>query len=144
MKKVAIAFTGAFLLAWAGTAYAEDYDVGTLRAIGQGRAVYLQNCAACHGPLAQGNDGVSTGTDGLTCAPTDLTTIRARDGRFDPLHVRVHIEGQPWGKCRPGMPCWQQAFRHTSGGDAYSMMQIHRLVKYLAWVQQEPRAAVPQ
>lgn len=137
MKTGAIVMAGAFLAVSAGQALGQDYDTKTLRAIGQGRALYLQHCAACHGPLGHGNAALTLGTDGKTCAPSDLTTITARDGRYDALHVANHIQGRSWGKCPPGMPCWQQVFKKTQMGDFYSYMQIHKLVRYLAWVQQE-------
>jgi hypothetical protein len=136
MKKLAVALAGAFVLASAAAAYAQDYDTRTLRAIGQGRALYLQNCAACHGPLAHGLEGVPVGTDGLTCAPPDLSKIAERDGRFSALHVRVHIDGQPAGPCPPGMPCWKQVFRARGAGDeGHAMRETYKLVKYLQWLQ---------
>lgn len=142
MKKVAFALASVFILASVGAAFAQEYDTRTLRAIGEGRALYVQRCAACHGPLAQGLSNVPTGTDGITCSAPDLTKIKDRDGRFDRLHVRVHIEGQASGKCAPGMPCWQQVLRQSVGGDAYAFMQTYRLVKYVEWLQEHEQQAV--
>jgi hypothetical protein len=135
MRMRAVGIAGVLVFAGAALAQAQSYDVRTLRAIGQGRALYLQNCAACHGALAGGNTNVPVGTDGVTCAPPDLTSIAARDGGFSPLHVKVHIEGQPSGKCQPGMPCWQQVFR-ANHDDAHALMQVYKLVKYLEWLQE--------
>lgn len=142
MKKVAFALASVFLFAAAGAAFSQDYDTRTLRAIGEGRALYVQHCAACHGPRAQGLQNVPTGTDGITCSAPDLTKLKDRDGGFDRLHVRVRIEGQASGKCAPGMPCWQQVFRQSTGGDAYAFMQTYRLLKYVEWLQEHEQEAV--
>ncbi len=137
MKRLAVGVATGLLLSWTAAAFAQGYDTRALRTIGQGRALFVQRCTACHGPLAHGLEGVPTGRDGITVSPPDLTRIGTRDGRFDRLHVRVHIEGQASGRCPDGMPCWQQVLRHGPGGDAVAMMQTHKLVRYLEWAQQQ-------
>jgi mono/diheme cytochrome c family protein len=142
MKTSVIALTGVVLAVSAARAFPGEYDANTLRAIGQGRALYLQHCASCHGPAAKGNSQMTFGTDGRTVSPLDLTKISARDGRFDAAHVRSHIEGRSWGKCAAGMPCWQQVLRAsqqefgaTGQGDAHAFLQMWKLTKYVEFLQ---------
>jgi mono/diheme cytochrome c family protein len=130
MKRTVVLVTGAALLCAAASRGA---DTQTLRAIGQGKAVYLTHCAPCHGADSA---GASLGTNGVSSAIPDLTRIEERDGRFDPIHVAVHIEGRPSGKCTASMPCWQQRFTRVNGQDrACTFMEIYKLTKYLEFVQ---------
>jgi len=122
-RTVIFAATGA--LACAALAFGGEGR--NLRAIGEGRALYLTHCASCH-------DADATGVPELG-AP-DLTRIEERDGSFRPVHVRVHIEGKQYGKSTKGMPCWQQRLdAEHSLGRAYTFLEIYKLVKYLDFVQ---------
>ena len=141
MKSFVIVLAGA-ALAVSAQAFAEDFDTNTLRAIGQGRALYLQHCASCHGTAAKGNAEMAFGTNGQTVTPPDLTALASRDGHFDGAHIRSHIQGRTWGKCGVGMPCWQQVFRAaqqsfgaTGQGDAHTFLQMWKLTKYVEFVQ---------
>jgi len=134
MKSFVIVLAGA-ALAVSAQAFAEDFDTNTLRAIGQGRALYLQHCASCHGPAARGNAEMTFGTNGRTVTPPDLTALASRDGQVSATHIRVHIQGRAWGKCTTGMPCWQQVFATSGKGDAYSFLQMWKLAKYVQFVQ---------
>ena len=130
MKRTVVLVAGAALLC--ATA-ARGADTNTLRAIGQGKAIYLTHCAACHGADSSGG---SHGTNGHSTVVPDLTVLEQRDGRFDPVHVAVHIEGQPSGKCTSAMPCWQQRLNRINNGDrACTFLQIYKLAKYLEFVQ---------
>jgi len=109
-------------------------DVKELRAIGQGRALYLMYCASCHGTDAR---GALTGTNHLSTP--DLTAIGARDGRFVPAHVSMHIDGRmDAGATESDMPCWGAAFsaRSTHRDEARAALKIWTLTKYVAFVQQ--------
>ena len=56
-----------------------------------GRAVYLDNCAACHGAEAQGDGPMARD---LSTAPPDLTMISARNGGTFPRdQVMSTIDG---------------------------------------------------
>jgi mono/diheme cytochrome c family protein len=130
MKRTVVLVAGAALLC--ATA-ARGADTNTLRAIGQGKAIYLTHCAPCHGA---DSSGTSLGTNGLDTAGPDLTILEKRDGRLDPVHVAVHIEGQPSGACTAAMPCWQQRFNRMNNGDrALTFLQIYKLAKYVEFVQ---------
>ena len=71
-----------------------------------GRAVYVQNCAACHGPRGRG-DGPAAKV--LETPPADLTRIAARrNGVWPMLEVMSIIDGYNKGtNPRPGMPAFE-------------------------------------
>jgi mono/diheme cytochrome c family protein len=133
MKRLIVVLAGAALLA--APAFAQDNN--TLKAIGQGRAVYLVHCASCHGADAK---GTPAGTNGG--AAPDLTLIAARDGAFGPLHVSNHIAGRHDGVTSgKTMPCWRYHFQDSwPGGEGASAMRVYTLAKYLAFVQEQPQA----
>ena len=133
MRMLIVVLSGAALLA----APAVAQDTGTLKAIGQGRAVYLVHCAGCHGADAK---GTTTGTNG---GVPDLTLIAMRDGGFRPLHVATHVTGRRDGmKSEKAMPCWGGAFKDSwPQGEGAASLQAFRLTKYLAFVQEQ---ALPQ
>lgn len=129
MKKLIVVLAGAALLA--APAMAQDND--TLKAIGQGRAVYLTNCAGCHGADAK---GTTAGTNG---GIPDLTLIASRDGTFRAVHVANEITGRRDG-LKPGtpMPCWGNAFKHRwPKGEGWAAVQVYKLTKYLEWAQEQ-------
>jgi mono/diheme cytochrome c family protein len=132
MKQLIVVLAGAALLA----APAAAQDTNTLKAIGQGRAIYLTHCAGCHGADVK---GTTTGTNG---GIPDLTLIAARDGGFRPLHVASHVMGRRDGmKNEKTMPCWGGAFKDRwPGGEGAAALQGWKLAKYLAFVQEQPRA----
>lgn len=125
---VALASLGALLPADGSIAG----DKNRLRAIGQGRALFLVHCASCHGEDAR---GAATGADGE--AP-DLTRIEARDGTFDPVHVAKHVDGRRLGGAAPHrMPRWGVLFaRSWPRGDAWAAAQVWKLTRYLDFVQE--------
>jgi mono/diheme cytochrome c family protein len=131
MNRLFVFVAAAGLLA-AGTARAQD--VKKLRAIGQGRALYLVYCASCHGTDAR---GALTGTNHLSTP--DLTPIGTRDGRFVPAHVSMHIDGRMDASASESdMPCWGAAFsrRGVVRDDGRAAARVWTLTKYVAFVQQ--------
>ena len=99
-------------------------DTNRLRAIGEGRALYLAHCASCHGADAKGSSA------------TDLTGIGARDGSFSALHVANHITGRRDGLDNGTMPCWGRVHvRRWPGGEGPALLQTWKLAKYLEFVQ---------
>jgi mono/diheme cytochrome c family protein len=130
MKRLIVVVAEATLLA----APAAAQDTATLKAIGQGRALYLSNCAGCHGADVK---GTTTGTNG---GIPDLTGIAARDGGFKALHVVNHIAGRRDGmKSEKAMPCWGGLLRsHWPGGEGAAALAEWKLAKYLAFVQEQP------
>ncbi|MEQ8895499.1 MAG: c-type cytochrome [Roseovarius sp.] len=56
-----------------------------------GRALFAENCAACHGPTAKGNGPLSTG---LGTPAADLTRIAARrNGVWPRLEIMSIVDG---------------------------------------------------
>ena len=57
----------------------------------EGRALFTENCAMCHGPAGRGDGELAAGLDPV---PPDLTTIAARnEGAFPRAHVLSVIDG---------------------------------------------------
>lgn len=116
-----VLLVGAALLVAAAAGAGEKSD---LRAIGEGRALYLTNCAGCHGSDATGLVG------------RDLTGTARRDGGFDRLHVANHILGRRDGLASPRMPAWRVSFeRSWPQGESATMLNACKLVRYLEFVQ---------
>jgi mono/diheme cytochrome c family protein len=129
MTNAPLALVAVAALAVPFPASAGDRD--QLRAIGQGRALYLAHCASCHGPAGRGAEGVP-----------DLTRIEARDGAFDPVHVAKHVDGRRLGRASSRMPRWGEHFaRRWPYGEAWSAAQVWTLTRYLDFVQ-EPSPAL--
>jgi mono/diheme cytochrome c family protein len=120
---LALAFLGALL----PPAAAADGDTNRLRAIGQGRALFLTHCVACHGLDGRG------GTGGA-----DLSRIEARDGAFDPVHVAKHVDGRRVDGARPRrMPFWGDRFaRSWPRGEAWAAAQVWKITRYLDFIQE--------
>jgi mono/diheme cytochrome c family protein len=98
-----------------------------LRAIGEGRAVYVTNCAACHGADARGG-----------IAP-DPTAIRTRDGAFSVRHVTAHVTGRRDG-FHGTMPSWDRVLvDRWPGGQGPALLQTWKLAKYIEFVQAPAR-----
>jgi mono/diheme cytochrome c family protein len=130
MKAAPLALASLVALLPAGTATAGDKN--RLRAIGQGRALFLVHCASCHGADAR---GAAVGTDG---GAPDLTRIEARDGAFEPVHVAKHVDGRRIDGVRPHrMPLWGDLFaRSWPRGEAWAAAQVWKLTRYLDFVQE--------
>jgi len=121
MRNECVALAGAALLV--ATVAGADSNAD-LRAIGEGRALYLTHCASCHG-----NDGA-----GLT--GPGLTGIAQRDGTFSRLHVANHVHGRRDGLASPTMPAWGAVFSHRwPKGEGASGMKTAKLVRYLEFLQ---------
>lgn len=135
MRHIILMVMGAALCA-APVAKADE-DTATLRTIGMGRALYVTNCAQCHGADARGATLAEPHGGQATSAP-DLTAIALRDGRFDAVHVAYQIKGRAPVDCTSGMPCWRYLSGHPRG-QGYADLQTWKVVKYLESVQQTPR-----
>jgi mono/diheme cytochrome c family protein len=123
MRGKIVVLAGAALL-MATVSGADDTNANRLRAIGEGRALYLANCASCHGAYARG-----------ATAP-DLTASGARDGSFSALHVVNHIAGRRDGFDNGTMPSWGRVYaRRWPGGEGPALLQTWKLAKYLEFVQ---------
>jgi len=106
----------------------QAYGPNDLRAIGQGRGLYLRHCAACHGTEARG-----AGPRAAECprAVPDLTAIASRGGGFKRLHVQAQIRHSAGG----GMPSWGLALagsgpRRSEGAAARDIWLLTRYLEY--------------
>jgi mono/diheme cytochrome c family protein len=124
--KAMILGTAAILVA----ASAQAHRPEDLKAIGQGRGVYLRNCAACHGADARG-----AGPRASECARAvpDLTAIASRDGGFRSLHVQAEIRHSAGG----GMPSWERVLASPGfvRGEAAATRDVWLLTRYLEYAQ---------
>ena len=133
LKVVAV---GLALLGLGALGFADEFTASQLRAIGEGRGLYLQNCVACHGVAARGV------AENPTPAPgPDLTIIVVRDGAFDRTHVMNHVVfgDQPLYAPRPEagrMPAWGRVIHdRNAGNDAQAACDMLKLVNYLEFIQ---------
>lgn len=124
-----VAATALFLF---GTAAGQN---GPQRRFSEGRKLFIQYCAPCHGRDAKGGGPVAPT---LKVAPPDLTAIQVKGERFPAGRITDLIEGE---KVIPAhgnrtMPVWGKIFREERG---YSQAQedILALVKYLQSIQNE-------
>jgi mono/diheme cytochrome c family protein len=137
MRRRVVVVTAAALLAAGAAAVADGRDSKALKAIGEGRAVYLTHCTGCHGPEARGGTIGTTGS-----LVPDLTLIAARDGSFDAGRVALRVDGRQLGP-RGEMPCWGKAFTgEWPRGEAYAATRILAVTRYLDFIQ-EPQNAPP-
>jgi hypothetical protein len=102
-----------------------------LQTVGKGHALYIANCMPCHGPDARG-----TGHLAATFKKPlpDLTRIAERDGRFEPVHVIVHIAGERAGDADREMIRFQRAFL-DHGSNASAAVNVYCLMRYLEFIQ---------
>jgi mono/diheme cytochrome c family protein len=108
-------------------------------AMAQGRVLYLENCAACHGTHGAGDGAVAKV---LTVRVPDLRRISALSGgRFPEDWVRSVVDGreQILSHGDRAMPVWGSEFWLEEGGDeaaeAATRARIRELVDYLASIQ---------
>lgn len=138
-RKLIVGAAIASVLAAAALARSDErsFDKKTLKAAGQGRALYLTHCAGCHGTDAHGG---FTGTN--HAAAPDLTLIAVRDGGFDRRHVAQQIDGRVAPQA--GMPCWGNFFAGSSGdgtrNEGWAATRVYVLTSYLDVIQ-APEAA---
>lgn len=108
-----------------------------------GHAVYLRECASCHGEAATGHGPKARL---LRDEPPDLTVLSNRTRKFDYESVRVRIRGRIRLVPSHGasqMPYWRgslEASVPTSGGPVTEMAA---LLAYLESVQREPYGPFP-
>ena len=100
----------------------------------EGRKLFVQYCATCHGTDAKGN-GPSAKT--LKKAPADLTKIQKVDGKFPSVRVQRIIAGDDMLESHGSrdMPIWGTVLRRAHG-PGFATMDIYNLTKYLESIQQ--------
>jgi mono/diheme cytochrome c family protein len=105
-----------------------------------GRAVYLGDCAACHGTKGRGDGPVA---QALKQEPADLTSLAERSGgAFPRQYVRDVITGErrvPAHGDRE-MPVWNEQFLPTGSGATvgaaiYAERHLEKVLGYLESIQ---------
>ncbi len=113
-----------------------------LALVEQGREVYAQNCALCHGP-----DGAGDGAwqSELMTPAADLTRIAARrDGRFPAGEVARLIDGRIPVEAHllPEMPVWGDVISvevsDPGAREEVTRGKLSALVAFLASIQTQP------
>lgn len=101
-----------------------------------GKAMYMNQCAACHGADAKGNGPAATA---LKTPPTDLTQMaKKNNGKFPANHVYSSIVGDlnvpAHGSAE--MPMWGNVYRSMSSGhEAEVQQRISNLTRYIESLQ---------
>lgn len=108
-----------------------------------GKAVYLGDCAACHGTKGRGDGPVA---QALKQEPADLTRLAERSGgAFPRRYVRDVITGEyrvPAHGDRQ-MPVWNEQFLPTGSGATvgaaiYAERNLEKVLGYLESIQRSP------
>jgi mono/diheme cytochrome c family protein len=102
-----------------------------------GRSLFLEHCASCHGATARGDGPVASS---LRDFPGDLTQFAKRNGGvFPSAKVLRIIEGRDVGAHGSGeMPIWGHVFRTTPSEttDGSATERIEAIVRYLESIQE--------
>lgn len=94
MRMIAAAVLGGVLLAACAVEDMPEPD--------EGRALFVENCAMCHGASGRGDGEIAAG---LRPRPADLTTIAARNGgAFPRAQVLSKIDGYARSDPQQDMP----------------------------------------
>lgn len=138
-----VAMTVLAVLGGAGLCLADELTKSELRAIGEGRALYLKHCSACHGVDARG-----LATTNQEPVP-DLSQICLRDRRFDRNHVAQHIafgaDTPTWATRSEGqMPVWRVVLRGPGGEETLASRKILLLTRYLEFAQADVPDVAPR
>jgi len=134
MKKQILMLIGVTLIAAIGSAVADD--------VARGRALYLQNCAPCHGLNGEGAGPMARA---LTTPPANLRRLSERFGNPLPEdQVARYIDGRVHIKAHGprDMPVWGDRFYFESGGnERQAQKRIAELVAYIQSIQTAVRQA---
>ncbi len=101
---------------------------------GEGRKLFLQYCASCHGMEAKGDGTVAAS---LKTAPSNLTMIGKEDGKFPFNKIQRVISGDDMLSAHgtKEMPVWGTYLRRKVG-EGFAKLEIYNLTKYLESIQQ--------
>ena len=107
-----------------------------------GKAIYMQYCASCHGVKGDGNGPLS---QALTTPPTNLRLLAQKYGNPLPEdQIAKFIDGRSDVKAHGprDMPVWGQRFNaQSNGNEAETAERIAKLVAYLQSIQTGIRTA---
>jgi mono/diheme cytochrome c family protein len=137
LKSAILPLVGFLLIAAASIAAADD--------VAQGRALYLQHCASCHGLTADGNGPMASA---LTTPPANLRHLSERYGNPLPEdQIARYIDGRADVKAHGprDMPVWGKRFYSEGHGSERQVQDtIAKLVAYLQSIQTGVRTASSQ
>jgi mono/diheme cytochrome c family protein len=104
--------------------------------IAQGKAIYLQYCASCHGPNGEGNGPLAPM---LTTPPANLRKLSQRYGNPLPEdQIARFIDGRSDVRLHGprDMPVWGERFYVDGNGDSQQVKsRIAKLVAFLQSIQ---------
>jgi mono/diheme cytochrome c family protein len=134
MKGGLLLFVGLLLITATETAAADQ--------VAQGRAIYLQCCASCHGLTGEGNGPMARA---LTTPPANLRQLSDRYGNPLPEdQIARFIDGRADVKAHGlrDMPVWGKRFYSEGQGSERQVKDlIAKLVAYLQSIQTGVRSA---
>ncbi|MBV8135141.1 MAG: cytochrome c [Deltaproteobacteria bacterium] len=134
MKSLSFAL-GLLSLVWVG-------GLATADEITQGKALFMQYCASCHGPNGAGDGPLSPS---LSTPPANLRVLSLRFGNPLPQNVIARfIDGRADVKAHGprDMPVWGEKFYAESNGDERKVKErIAKLVAFLQSIQTGARTA---
>jgi len=98
--------------------------------------MFVEYCAACHGPEGTGNGPAAAA---LKKAPADLTQLaaHAKDGKFPAVHVARYIEGldEVQAHGTRDMPIWGDVFKGIKHDQTETTQRVANLTDYLKSIQ---------
>ena len=101
-----------------------------------GRTLFVNHCAACHGPTGEGDGPVASALRGSV--PNLRTLAMRSDGEFPSDEVAAYIDGRT-SRVAHGdrlMPVWGDVFADTEGGDEAAVAaRVEQLVRFIAELQ---------
>lgn len=100
-----------------------------------GKAMFENYCAVCHG---KDGKGAGPAASALKAAPTDLTGLAKKDGKYPAAHVASVIRGQAdlASHGSKDMPVWGPLFSSISQGHEGQVQQrVANLVSYIESLQ---------
>lgn len=101
----------------------------------EGRKLFMQYCASCHGSDGKGYGPVASHLKKL---PADLTRIPFEDGKFPEYKIKEIISGEQAESVHGSreMPVWGSIMRRK-GGEGLMKLELYNLTKYLESIQQK-------
>jgi mono/diheme cytochrome c family protein len=134
MKSLGLAL-GMLSLSWVG-------GLATADEATQGRALFMQYCASCHGPNGAGNGPLASS---LSTPPANLRLLALHFGNPLPQDVIARfIDGRAEVKAHGprDMPVWGERFYAESNGEEHKVAdRVAKLVAFLQSIQTGARTA---
>jgi len=138
MSRVASVLFAAALAAsaWPLVSVAGQSNQSDLRVPAEGRTLYVDHCASCHGASGRG-DGPAA--DSMRRTPSNLTLYSQRNGGVFPSErLRRIIDGRGVGAHGSvEMPVWGAVFNASgAGGEAGARARIDAILAHLQSIQE--------